>query len=453
MANKNRTLSKGLLNYSLKVIDRWLGYKQFHDRIPGLCVGIVFKNDLVFKKGYGYANVEAKVSVNPDTNFRIASISKVFTATSLLQLYEAGKLSLDDRVAKYLEWFGSDKDKKLEAITIRELLTHSSGISRDGRTHHWDSDIYPDLNELIDAIKRGTTVQEPASRFKYSNLGYSILGEVVQRVSGKPYNKYVSQSILKKIGMQRTYTDLNDTGQNQATGYGRDIPNKNREIFKPCNTKAMSPATGLVSNVSDLAKFISAQFVGSGKLLSDQSKREMQRINWTRKTTGDHYGLGYETWYLGKKLLVGHGGGFPGFKTKIGLDIEDQVGVIILTNSIDAKPSDLMNGIFNTISKIEEVKGTVGPFKNSLSKYEGKYVCRWGETDIISLGDKLVGFSPDEDNPLRCMSTLIPSRANVFKIESKEDFEYYGESAKFILDATGNIIGVNWGPNYLERSK
>ena len=282
---------------AVKIVDKWVAYKRFFKRVPGIAVGIVFKDDLVFSNGYGYKDLRAKRQTTDKTCFRIASISKTFTATAIMQLVEKEKLHLDDKVQKYLHWFKSSKGKELDKVTIRQLLSHSSGVNRDGDTPHWEDDNFPDLENIKKQVKVGISIYSPIEKFKYSNLGFAILGEIVRVVSGKSYESYVTDQIIVPLQMTSTHPDMvGGTKDELATGYSMDIPGKEREDFPFPNTKAMASATGFISNVVDLCKYLSAHFTKSNQLLGDEGKREMQRVHWMRKDKDEHYGLGFEIW-------------------------------------------------------------------------------------------------------------------------------------------------------------
>src|SRR3989344_5695335 len=254
-----RGYDKKAIKYAVKIIDAWLPSKIQYDRIPALSVGLVHNGKIVYKRGFGFADVESLEPATPNTCYRIASISKTFTAVAIMQLAEQGKLHLDDKIHKYLPWFKSrSKDSDSNNITIRQILSHTAGVFRDGNTPHWADDKFPDITGLQKSISKAV-VFENLTRFKYSNFGFALLGEVVKKISGVSYNEYVSENIIKKLGMERTAPDL--TKENEgwlAKGYSRSIPNKEREAFHHIPTNAYASATGFLSNVSDLAKYLSA---------------------------------------------------------------------------------------------------------------------------------------------------------------------------------------------------
>ncbi|MFX1539043.1 MAG: serine hydrolase domain-containing protein, partial [Promethearchaeota archaeon] len=172
-----KTSEKMMLKQALHLIDNWLDFQTYIKEIPGVAVGIFIEDEIIFRKEYGYANLEDKVKLNDQHLFRIASHSKLFTATAIMKLYHEDKLSIDDRVAKYLPWFASENDKNLQHIRIRHLLTHSSGMSRDGKTAHWITYKFPEIEEIMDQVKEGISFFETSEILKYSNFGYTLLGQ------------------------------------------------------------------------------------------------------------------------------------------------------------------------------------------------------------------------------------------------------------------------------------
>ena len=341
------------LENATKLIDRWLAYKVYTERLPGLSTGVVYKDRVIFSKGYGYANVETQIKASDTTCYRIASFSKIFTAVAVMQLFEQGKLHLDDRVQRYLPWFTSERDTQTSRITIRQLLTHTAGLDRDGDTPHWTSFSFPSLIAIQQHVATGAMIYRPAEQWKYSNLGYTILGEVIKAVSGVSYEDYVNEHIVRRLGLFHTAPTLTDNIlQILATAYSRDIPGQERAGFPLIETHAMASATGFSSNVLDLCRFMMAQFQGDTKLLADESKREMRRIQWLRDGFDSDWCLGFQTWKINDRRMYGHGGSFQGFKSRFGIDVEREIGLVMLANAIDAPSYDLANSALQIIDYV-----------------------------------------------------------------------------------------------------
>src|SRR6266567_1326930 len=335
------------LQHAITMVDRWLAYNVATDqRIAGLSVGIIHGDKILHSQGYGYADLAQKIPASESTCYRIASISKIFTTIAILQLQEEGKLALDDRVANYLPWFTSADDQHLHSITLRHLLTHTSGLDRDGDTPHWNDFQFPALAAIQQHVAEGATVYAPLEQWKYSNYGFTLLGEIIKKVSGMSYEEYVTHNIVERLNLAHTAPTLtDDIRKHLAVGYSRSLPGQEKEPFPDIETNVMASATGFSSTVQDLCQFMMAFFDGDTRLLQDETKREMRRIQWLREEDGIDWCVGLETWKVNDRRLYGHSGGFPGYKSRFGIDPERTIGVVVLANAIDVFSSDIANKI------------------------------------------------------------------------------------------------------------
>ncbi len=412
--------------------DLWLPLKIKYDRMPGLSVGIVYQGKLLYGKGFGFADIGKKQRATEKTLYHIASNSKMFTAVSIMQLVELGKLRLDDKVATHIDWFkAKNKNADAASITIRQLLSHAAGIFRDGDTAHWETGKFP--KNLQSSFSEKSLRLENLASFKYANYGYGLLGEIIKRVSGLSYEQYVQVNILRPLGMNDTYPDYEDGLARVATGYGRNIPDEQRQIFPHYKTHAYSSATGFVSNVLDLGKFIHALSLESkNKILTRESKKEM--IHPHEKTgEGDEYGLGVEIAYIKNRKIVGHGGGFNGFITKVMWDAQGDLGVIVLSNSLDSSAGNIARGLFETIYDfLDRQVEYMGNKKVNFKSLEGIYRSVWGDDVVVRMGNTLIAFNPKTDSPLRWSTSFIPEKVpNQFLMKSKNMFSNGNEIAKF----------------------
>ena len=186
-----------------RLFTAWIEGQILERGLPGLAVGVVSDQELVWARGFGLADTAAKTPMTPQTRFRMASHSKLFTATAVMQLREEGKLRLDDPVATHLPWFTVKRaDPDDPPITIEELLTHSSGLPREAGSH-WTTFDFPTSEELRGLMAERQAPFAPEVRWKYSNLAYSIAGMVVETVSGQTWADYVQRHIFDPLGMKR----------------------------------------------------------------------------------------------------------------------------------------------------------------------------------------------------------------------------------------------------------
>src|SRR6185295_6388932 len=180
-----------------RLFSAWIEGQIAYRGLPGIAVGVVSDQQLVWASGFGYADVNAKVPMTPATKFRMASHSKLFTAIAIMQLREQGKLRLDDPVSNYLPWFkakpAGDDDGP---ITIEQLLSHSSGLQREAGDH-WTSLNFPTADELKRLYSDRQAAFAPSVRWKYSNLAYAVAGMVIEKVSGESWADYVDKNIFK----------------------------------------------------------------------------------------------------------------------------------------------------------------------------------------------------------------------------------------------------------------
>ena len=213
--------------------------------LPGAVAGVVYDQDLIWARGFGHANVDAKRPMEIDTRFRMASHSKLFTAIAIMQLREEGKVRLDDPVSDYLPWFNF-RQAALDdpPITIEHLLTHSSGLPREAGPHWSDLD-FPTGAEVRELMSDRRAPFSPEVRWKYSNLAYTIAGMVVEEVSGMTWADYLQKNIFDPLGMSSSSVDREDP--KMATGYGRRMPDGTRQVFPFVDARGMAAATGLTS--------------------------------------------------------------------------------------------------------------------------------------------------------------------------------------------------------------
>ena len=285
--------------------------------LASVCPAVAQDPTFVWAKGFGFRNVDANQPMESDTRFRMASHSKLFTASAIMQLREQGRLRLDDPVSEYLPWFRVQSAEPDDPpITIEHLLTHSSGLPREAGSH-WTDWEFPTREELRELIPKRQAPFSPETRWKYSNLAYTIAGMIVEVVSGETWAEYLQNNIFDPLGMSASSVDRDVASL--ATGYGRRMPDGSRQVIPFVDARGMAAATGLTSTVEDMAKFVSAQFRkgprGGDRILSTASLREMHRVRMLESTWTRGQGIGFAVSRVDDKLYVGHGGGYPGHTT------------------------------------------------------------------------------------------------------------------------------------------
>ena len=438
-----------------RLFESWIRGQMSSRHLPGIAVGVVFDQELIWAKGFGYADRESHVNMTQATKFRMASHSKLFTSTAIMQLRDAGKLRLDDPVSKYLPWF---KIKPAEPddseITIEELVTHSSGLPREAGPH-WTTHDFPTADQVRAYIGEHQAVYSPEVRWKYSNLALGIAGMIVEAVSGQKYSDYVRQHIFEPLGMSESSVDRQV--EDLAVGYGRLMPDGSRKKMPFIDARGLGPATGITSNVEDMAKFVSLQFrsgrVGGVQILSSGALREMHRVrvlenDWTRGNA-----IGFAVNRDRDKVYVGHGGSYPGYKTQTTIDLEGKVGVIVLTNEDDGNPAPIAMHLMRTVGQAVAKAGAPAPktpaWKASWSRFAGRYSNEGGETEVIELNQRLVTINPDGDNP-EAQQRLEPLGDGRFRLEAPAGGGPVGEIVRFV-EENGRVVRMYTGESFSNR--
>jgi CubicO group peptidase (beta-lactamase class C family) len=310
--------------------------------VSGMSVSVVYDQSLIWSKGFGTANVETGATATPQTLYRVGSITKLFTDTMMMQLRDAGKIQLDDPLQKYLpelqipSRYGSDQP------TLRELASHTSGLPREAPLNYWREREFPTEDELISSLRNSALVGPPGKVYQYSNLGVALEGIALERVAGDPYINYVSNHILKPLGMTDSGFVLTDTvRQRLAVGSTAVASSQSGQDRLP-DFGALAPAAELYTSVDDIAKFISLQFRNgdSSDVLSGPSVQEMRSAG-SRGGPSD-FAIGWELGSLGGHATTGHPGIVYGFTTQITLMPDAKLGVAVFTNG-RTDPAGLAN--------------------------------------------------------------------------------------------------------------
>lgn len=438
------------LNDAVKVIDAWIEAQREYDQVPGIAIGIVKNQELIWSKGYGLADVKKNVSANPATIFSICSISKLFTSVAIMQLYEKGKLRLDDSLSMLLPSYNLKQYYKGSGpITVRSLLTHSSGLPRESDYPYWTGPDYPFPTEAQIGEKLGKqqTLYPASTYFQYSNLGMTLLGEIVAKVSGKPYETYVEENILKPLRLADThpYLPAELWGGRMATGYSAIKRDGTREPIALFDARGVRPAAGYSSTVEDLARFASWQFrlleTGNTEILKASTLKEMQRVHWIDPDWNTTWGLGFSvTKTPDGKTIVGHGGSCPGYRTTIQLDPKEKLAVVVMINAGGESPERIATQARAILAKAAKEKMPKADTVN-VAQYAGRYNAQpWGsEAQVFSWYGKLAVIGFPSIAPADGISQLRHVKGDIFRRVRSDDT--LGEEVSFEKDKNGKILG------------
>ncbi len=336
--------------------------EQYH--VPGLAYGVVCDGSLVFAGGIGIQNVDTQTPVTPDSVFRIASMSKSFTAMALLKLRDTGKLHLDEAVATYVPELSSlvYPTRNSAPITVRHLLTMSAGLPQDDPWADRHLDTSPE--QFSELLRQGLSFSSPPNtRYEYSNLGYGILGRVVTNVAGMPYQQYIQQNILQPLGMTSSTYDLHQVDPARlAMGYR--LEDHQWIADPPLEDGEFGSMGGLFTTISDFSRYM-AFLLSAFPPRDDEetgpirrsSAREMQQA-WRQRfdtspralpdafmlTQSEGYGFGLLS-TVDSQLghTVAHGGGLPGYGTFYRLLPERNLGFVAFANLTYTAPRPALN--------------------------------------------------------------------------------------------------------------
>jgi CubicO group peptidase (beta-lactamase class C family) len=285
----------------------------------------------LYQAAFGEANKDFGVKNTIDTKFNLGSMNKMFTAVAVMQLVEAGKLSLDDTLGKFLP-AGAMKPEVLSKVRVKHLLSHTSGLG-SYFTEAWDRQsraLWRSVDDWMGLVKDESLQFEPGTRWAYSNTGMLVLGKVIEKASGQDYFAYVRDHVAKPAGMTNTDAyELDRVNRNLAVGYEREGEDANGPIYR--NNLFMhvirgGPAGGGYSTVADLTRF--AEALESGKLVSAAGVRTLTTPK--PELASPEYGFGFGVEAGGR--VVGHSGGFPGINSQLDIYVGEDYTLAVMSN-------------------------------------------------------------------------------------------------------------------------
>ncbi|MDQ3009320.1 MAG: serine hydrolase [Acidobacteriota bacterium] len=402
-------------------VDDFVKAEMQKQRISGLSLAVVKEGKIIKAEGYGLANVEHNIPAKAETVFQIGSVSKQFIAAGIMLLMQDGKVSLDDKVSKFLE--GSPDTWK--EITVRHLLTHTSGIVREAPGFD-PFKIQPDADVIKTAYPLPLRFA-PGEKWEYCNVGYFTLAEIIHKVSGKPWGDYLNERLFLPLEMNATRTTTTtEIVPNRADGYvWRDGRLRNADIFF-----ALRPSGAFLSTALDLAKWDAALY--SDQMLKPATREQMWMPVKLNSGTSHPYGFGWELGTVGGHRRVSHSGSLPGFRATITRFVDDKLTVIVLANADNANPVAIALGVAE-----HHLPGLIP--QRTVAKVDPRifdaYVGQYQPNPVVVLtitreGDKLMfqqSASPDKQE-------LLPESASDFFTNANRQLTY-----SFAKDEKGQV--------------
>ena len=411
-----------------EIVDKASSYLDAQVRVRGFSGAVMIARDgtPILAKAYGWANVEWKVPNTTDTKFRLGSITKQFTAAAVLRLQEQGKLAVDAPICTYLDpcpdaWTG---------ITVHHLLTHTSGIpSYTGMPDYMKRMMVPTtIDEMIGRVRDLPLEFQPGEKFKYNNSGYFLLGAIIEKASGRKYEKVLRDEFFTPLGMADSGYDWpTPILPRRASGYAR----VNGELANAQYLDMQQPysAGSLYSTVGDLLKWDQALY--TDQVLPDAAREQMFT------PFKDNYAYGWAINPEGKstsgKRQVGHGGGINGFSTMITRVPDDRLVVIVLGNVEDVNAGAIARDLLAIAygrpfqEPVERTSITVKP--EVLSQYVGRYQVTPQMVMAVTL----------EGEQLMTQATGQPKLEIYAESESKFFLKIVDAQLTFVKDDTGKV--------------
>jgi CubicO group peptidase (beta-lactamase class C family) len=450
---------------ALALAEVWLDAQRDYLQIPGLSVGIVYDQHTLWSRGFGYADRERRTPATPATLYSICSISKLFTGIGVMQLRDAGRLRLDDPVARHLDWFRIRRtDPDAPEVTVAGILTHSSGLPRETAHPYWTGPefAFPTREQIIESISSQETLYPAYTYYQYSNLGLTLAGEVVAAASGAPYEEYVRKHVLEPLGLRSTYIDMPEQhrGGRLATGYSAITRQGAREPVRFFAARGIAPAAGYASSVEDLARFAAWQFrvldrKGGEEVLSRNSLREMQRVHWVDPDFETTRGLGFGVWRSGNQTFVGHGGSCPGFRSQLLLKPDEKVAAIFMANAQGVNASQFAQRLYDIVSPalkaaVTDTAAAARQPDASLARYAGIYDLGFaGEMAVVQWEDGLAAVGLPTMDPLQELTRLRKVGEHTFRRVREHD--QLGETVVFEIGPDGRATRMVWHSNQFRR--
>lgn len=420
-------------------------------KIAGLSIAIVYDQDVLLSKGFGFADLDKKVAADSATVYRVGSITKVFTALMLMQLRDAGKLSLDDPIEKYLPEFKiKSRFPDARPATFRQVVAHYSGLPVEPpmAIEYENPEKFPPVEEQLKSLKDVEMIVPAMSQFAYSNLGYNIMGLALARIAKQPYTQYVDHHILKPLGMNQSGFALTESMRSHfAVGYRAARPDG---TFEKSTYPEYGMASGMLySSVDDMTRFMSLFFrkgpAGGKQVLGSYSLREMTiPVAVSTDLSKDAEGKSLSLWRVGSGIGWQNGvfngeqldyklGGTKGFSCVVIINYARKLGMVVLMNT-QGEPfwfgADALRKLTPVVVKSLE-RSQAEAIKTALpswQKYTGRYVLTdpnavrtvtFSEFDVSIVNQKLVLTVPElrpgsvvymKETPLE------PFGGNVFRV-------------------------------------
>ena len=314
-----------------RTLDRFIRHEMADKELPALSIALVDGQNVVWARGFGIANPKGSTPATARTVYRVGSVSKLFTDIGVMQLVERGVLDLDAPVTRYVPDFHPN-GQGASAITLRQLMSHRSGLVREPPVGHYFDNSSPSLEATVRSLNDTRLAYTPGSRTKYSNAGIAVVGLAVATARQNRFPPYLAENVLRPMGLEDSAIEPESSLAPriaQASMWTLD----HREFPAPTFELGMAPAGSMYSTVLDLGRFMSVLFArgrtSRGQVLSARSLEQMWTPQFSARGARTGFGLGFDISSLDGRRVVRHGGAIYGFATELAALPDDSVGVVV----------------------------------------------------------------------------------------------------------------------------
>ena len=399
---------------AVEMLERFITHEMADKELPALSIALVDDQQIVWAKGFGFADPKGKVPATAETVYRVGSVSKLFTDIAVMQLVEQGKLNLDTPVNRYLPDF-RPLNPFAKRITLRQLMSHRSGLVREPPVGNYFETTEPSLARTIASLNRTALVYAPEARTKYSNAAIATVGYVLERTQREPFGKYLKRAVLDPLGLERSsFEPTPAIRKDLAKAYMWTLDGR---IFKaPTFELGISPAGSMYTTVTDMGRFMSALFAGGrgakGQLLRAATIEEMWTPQFAPRGQKTGYGIGFVVREFRGRRTVGHGGAIYGFATTLKAMPDDKLGVVVVTTKDSANAVTNRLADYALTAMLAARRGVPAPQPDItlpvnpqlVRQVAGRYVNDRKAVDLIESGGKLSMLSSEGGEQVRLRS-------------------------------------------------
>ena len=399
---------------AVEMLERFITHEMADKDLAALSIALVDDQQIVWAKGFGFADPKKKVPATAETIYRVGSVSKLFTDIAVMQLVEQGKLDLDAPVTRYLQDF-RPRNPFGRNVTLRQLMSHRSGLVREPPVGNYFETTEPSLARTIASLNQTALVYAPETRTKYSNAAIATVGYVLERTQGEPFAKYLKRAVLDPLDLERSSFELTPEitkGLAKADMWTID----GRVFAAPTFELGMSPAGSMYTTVTDMGRFMSALLAGGrgakGQILKPSTIDQMWTPQFAQPGQKNGYGIGFGIGELEGRRTVGHGGAIYGFATTLKAMPDDKLGVVVVTtkDSANAVTNRVASYALTTMLAVRQGKPipnpeTSGPIDLQLARrIAGRYENGSNSVELIESAGKLSKLSSAGGEQVRLRS-------------------------------------------------